>query len=169
MSGYARGVPPFRRRAEPTHGSNAASHLEVHITGPRPGRLRDRRGRGQRGPLSLPGPLTPRRVPLQRSPRDGFDALVVEIVQALGPRFASETPVEVVAEEAPLLPPEWDEPVPASVVVHSADPPRLVLYRLPLSQAATSQSDVADLVWTAVLEGLAELWHLPPEAIDPRR
>ena len=76
--------------------------------------------------------------------------------------------VDVVVEEAPLLPPEWDERVPSSVVAQHLTPARLVLYRLPLSRGCTSRDDLEDAVWEAVLDGLAQVWHVPPESLDPR-
>ncbi|MFT4299147.1 MAG: metallopeptidase family protein [Aeromicrobium sp.] len=145
--------------------------LEPVITGPRPGLTRDRRGRGRRGPMALPGPLSPSSVPRHRSPRDEFDALVGEIVRALEPHFARESePVDIVVEEAPLLPLDWSEPVPVSVVADQVSPTQLVLYRLPLARSARSarRPDVADAVWEAVLDGLAQVWQVPPESLDPR-
>ena len=143
--------------------------LEPLVTGPRPGRLRDRRGRGRRGPMALPGPLSPFSIPAHRPPRAAFDLLVAEVLRALEPHFRAETvAVDVVVEEAPLLPPAWDERVPTSVVVHHVTPARLVLYRLPLSRACADEDEVADRVWTAVLDGLAEVWSVPPESLDPR-
>ncbi|WP_229051683.1 metallopeptidase family protein [Aeromicrobium sp. Leaf350] len=143
--------------------------LDPVVTGPRPGRLRDRRGRGARGPLALPGPLSPTSVPLHRAPRDAFDRLVADVLAALEPHFVRETDdVDVVVEEAPLLPPEWDERVPTSVVAQHLTPARLVLYRLPLASGCETRADLEDAVWDAVLDGLAQVWHVPPESLDPR-
>ena len=139
------------------------------VTGPRPGRLRDRRGRGRRGPGALPGPLSPASVPTHRTRRESFDLLVASVLEALEPRFAQESDdVDVVVEEAPLLPPVWDEPVPTTVVTLTTAPARLVLYRLPLSRDCHSRGDLEDAVWHAVTEGLAQIWHVPPESLDPR-
>lgn len=143
--------------------------LDPVVLGPRPGRLRDRRGRGARGPLALPGPLSPASVPLHRSPRDAFDRIVSEVLVALEPHFVRETDdVDIVVEEAPLLPQEWDDRVPSSVVAQHLTPARLVLYRLPLSRGCTSRADLEDAIWEAVLDGLAQVWHVPPESLDPR-
>jgi hypothetical protein len=143
--------------------------LEPVVTGPRPGRLRDRRGRGTRGPVALPGPLSPASVPLHRSPRDAFDHLVGTVLAALEPHFVRETDeVDVVVEEAPLLPPEWDDRVPTSVVAQHLTPARLVLYRLPLTRGCTTRTEVEEAVWAEVLDGLAQVWHVPPESLDPR-
>ncbi len=144
--------------------------LDAVITGPRPGRLRDRRGRGARGPLALPGPLSPASVPRHRAPRDAFDLLVAEVLRALEPHFVRESEdVDIVVEEAPLLPPEWEDPVPTSIVAQHEVPARVVLYRLPLRERCRSRADLEDAVWHAVVDGLAQVWQVPPESLDPRR
>src|SRR5690348_3867366 len=108
------------------------------VSGPRPGRMRDRRGRGPRGPMALPGPLSPGSVPAHRTPRQQFDLLVGDVLAALEKHFATEPDhVDVVVEEAPLLPPEWSDDVPGSTVVHG-EVIRVVLYRLPISQRCST-------------------------------
>lgn len=145
-------------------------HLDGVISGPRPGRMRDRRGRGPRGPLALPGPLSPRGVPAHHTARQRFDALVTDILDALEPHFAIETDdVDVVVEEAPLLPPEWTDPVPLSLVARQYEPVRVIVYRLPVAGRCRSDDELTDLVWEVVLDGLSQVWHVPPDKLDPRR
>ncbi len=157
------------------HGEGARlsgkAHLGGVVTGPRPGRMRDRRGRGARGPMALPGPLSPRSVPTHRTPREQFDALVQDVLAALEPHFAAEPdPVDVVVEEAPLLPPEWTDEVPTSTAFIGEDGARIVLYRLPISQrsAAGSSRALEAGVWQVLLDRLAEIWQLSPDDLDPR-
>jgi hypothetical protein len=168
------------------HGEGARlsgkAHLGGVVTGPRPGRMRDRRGRGARGPMALPGPLSPRSVPTHRTPREQFDALVQDVLAALEPHFAAEPdPVDVVVEEAPLLPPEWTDEVPTSTASIGEDGARIVLYRLPISQrsagtpgggagpwAARSSRALEAGVWQVLLDRLAEIWQLSPDDLDPR-
>ncbi|MEH3033048.1 MAG: metallopeptidase family protein [Aeromicrobium erythreum] len=139
------------------------------VVGPRPGTMRDRRGRGHRGPMALPGPLSPAGVPAHRSARTRFDDLVGSVVAALDKHFAAEPDdVEVVVEDVPLLPPEWDEPVPLSSVTRTGDAARLVVYRLPVSGRARDEADLTDLVWEVVLDRLAEIWQVSPDDLDPR-
>lgn len=146
------------------------AHLDGVVTGPRPGRMRDRRGRGARGPIALPGPLSPGSVPAHRTPRQEFDALVERILTALSKHFDAEPDaVEVVVEEVPLLPPGWDEPVPTSALVRTREAARVILYRLPLTQRCDSPSQVENDTWEAVLDRLAQVWELSPDDIDPRR
>lgn len=143
--------------------------------------------------MALPGPLSPSSVPSHRTPREQFDVLVGGVLTAMEKHFAAEPdPVDVVVEEAPLLPPEWDDDVPTSAIVTgsgtTAGVPdagrpgvqRIVLYRLPISQRCTGAPGGAagawsadgtaleDAVWRVLLDRLAEVWQLSPDDIDPR-
>lgn len=154
------------------HGQGAnlsgMAYLGGMVTGPRPGRMRDRRGRGARGPMALPGPLSPGSVPSHRTPRQEFDVLVASVLGALEKHFAAEPdPVKVVVEEAPLLPPEWSDDVPTSTAV-TGETARIVLYRLPISQRCSTMDELDDAVWQVVLDRLAEVWQVSPDDIDPR-
>lgn len=131
--------------------------------------MRDRRGRGLRGPMALPGPLSPGSVPAHRTPRQQFDLLVGDVLAALEKHFATEPDhVDVVVEEAPLLPPEWSDDVPGSTVVRGGDASRVVLYRLPISQRCSTPIELEDAVWQVLLDRLAEVWHVSPDDLDPR-
>lgn len=151
--------------------------MEGVISGPRPGRMRRRRGRGPRGPFALPGPLSPRSVPAHRSPRDAFDNLVAAVLESLEKHFAAEPDeVDVVVEDVPLLPPEWTDDVPLSSVTRAVEPgdgtkgqaARIVLYRLPIAGRCAGPLDLEDLVWRVVLDRLAEVWQVSPDDLDPR-
>ena len=145
------------------------AHLRGIVSGPRPGRMRDRRGRGLRGPKALPGPLSPASVPSHQTPRQDFDALVEAIVDALARHFDSEPDqVDIVVEEAPLLPLDWSNPVPSSVTVRGPEAARVVLYRLPLTRQCRTRAEVENATWQAVLDRLAEVWQVSPEDLDPR-
>lgn len=139
------------------------------VIGPRPGRMRDRRGRGMRGVAALPGPLSPLGIPKRRTRRAEFERIVTAVVTALDPAFRAETDrVEVVVEDAPRLPAEWDEAVPSSVVTVHDGVTRLVLYRMPISQHAVGRSDLEDVTWSVLLDQLAAIWHVSPSDLDPR-
>ncbi len=119
--------------------------------------------------MALPGPLSPGSVPSHRTPRQQFDVLVEGVLAALEKHFAAEPdPVDVVVEEAPLLPPEWSDEVPTSMAVTSDAGGRIVLYRLPISQRCADSIQLEDAVWQVLLDRLAEVWHLSPDDIDPR-
>jgi hypothetical protein len=139
------------------------------VAGPRGGSMRDRRGRGRRGPLALPGPLSPRTVPVHRPPRAEFDLLVADAVESLRPAFEREPqPAEVVVEEVPILPEEWDDDVPLSLATEHRGVARVVLFRLPLTHRSTGREDLADLVMDHLVDRLAEVWQVPPDDLDPR-
>lgn len=139
------------------------------VSGPRPGRMRDRRGRGKRGPLSLPGPLSPARVPVERPPREEFDLMVSDVLTSLRPHFDAETEnVEVAVEEAPLLPEDWADEVPLSTTVTGTGVSRVVLFRLPMVHRSTTDLELLDLIWGTVLDRLSEIWHISPDDLDPR-
>lgn len=140
------------------------------VSGPRPGQMRDRRGRGKRGPLSLPGPLSPLGVPVHRSPRAEFDLLIGDILESLRSHFEVESEVvEFAVEEAPILPEDWADDLPLSTVVTTAEFVRIVLFRLPMTHRCDSDDDLVELAWMTVLDRLAEIWHMSPDDLDPRR
>ena len=119
--------------------------------------------------MALPGPLSPDSVPSHLTPRQDFDALVEAIVNALAKHFEAEPDrVDVVTEEAPLLPPDWPHPVPKSAAVRGPDAARVILYRLPLSKRCGSRRELEDATWQAILDRLAEIWQMPAEDLDPR-
>ncbi|MGH3359768.1 MAG: metallopeptidase family protein [Nocardioidaceae bacterium] len=136
----------------------------------RGGRLRDVRGRGRRGPLALPGPLTPSGVPATQTPAEAFDDTVVAVVERIRTRFPDEVArVDFGVEDHPLLPEDWDQRVPfATCVPASADhPARIVLFRLPLTARARGRAELGLLVLDTVVEQLAALWGRDPDDIDP--
>src|SRR5215207_5669506 len=136
-------------------GSGGTSRLRGIVSGPRPGRMRDRRGRGRRGPMALPGPLSPQSVPAHRPARVAFDLLVGDVLAALDHHFAAESEhVELVVEEVPMLPPEWTDEVPLSIVVPGTVSTRVVLFRMPIAHRCATPDDLEDVVWGVILDRL---------------
>jgi hypothetical protein len=125
-----------------------------------------------RGQPVLPGPLTPRGVPLLRSRRDRFDAIALEVVTALEDRWREELgAVEFVVEETPVLPDDWAAAtVPLSSVVRgtAGAPTRLVIFRRPIELRCETPEDLQALILTVLVEQVSELLGRPPEEIDPR-
>ncbi len=120
--------------------------------------------------MALPGPLSPRSVPAHRSARESFDLLVGDVLGALDHHFSAEPDhVDIIVEEAPILPPEWTDEVPMSILVALAGRARIVLFRLPMTHRCQSRTELEDLVWGVVLERLGEVWHLSPDDLDPRK
>jgi len=120
--------------------------------------------------MALPGPLSPDSVPSHLSPRQDFDALVEAIVDAMAKHFAAEPDrVDIVTEEAPLLPENWSHAVPTSASVRGPDAARVILYRLPLTKRCSTRQEVEDATWKAVLDRLAEIWQVSADDLDPRQ
>jgi len=145
---------------------------------------RDRRGRGLRGPLA------PAQVPLSRTRAEQFDELVDAAVARLERRWGQElAAVEfAVAEVPPSELPDWaGTPVPLAWLFPAVAapapvpptgpptrdpgigplPPRIVLYRRPLEARAGDRRELEALVLDVLVEQVADLLGLEPEAIDP--
>ncbi len=141
------------------------------VVGKRGGPARERRGRGVRGPLTLPGPLSPRGTTPRPTRRDDFDELVLSLVERLSRRWQAEWgDVEFGTEDVPQLPEDWtDEPVPFGSLVRGsgATPHRIVLFRRPIELRATSRLERAALVNEVLVEHVADLLGRDPAEIDP--
>jgi len=151
--------------------------MQAGETSPAPGRRRirrrDRHGRGLRGRL------VPTSVPLYRSRAQQFDDLVLDAVARLEPRWEAELAgVEFAVQEVPDEEISGEEIVPvplARIDPGETDPhapagersPRIVLYRRPLLARADDEDELSELIFDVVVEELAELLGLDPDAIDP--
>jgi hypothetical protein len=125
-----------------------------------------------RGPSVLPGPLSAHGVPLMRSPKAEFDAIVLDVVQDLEARWHAELGlVEFAVEETPMVPDDWEaDTVPLATLVRGSGvaPTRLVLFRRPIELRAEGRSELSAMVLTVLVEQVSELLGRPPEEIDPR-
>lgn len=141
------------------------------VVGQREGSARNRRGRGFRGPLALPGPLSPLAPPVRPSRRDEFDDLVLSLVDRLSGRWRAELGlVEFGTEDVPQLPDDWtDEPVPFGSLIRGgpAGPHRIVLFRRPIELRAKTRLERAALVNEVLVEHIADLLGRDPSEIDP--
>ena len=134
---------------------------------PGAGRRRDRHGRGLRSPL------LPHDLPGGRSRADRFDDLVLDVVEALEPRWAKDLDgVEFAVEDVPPSDPApWEHseiPLGRFFPARGEVPPRIVVYRRPVEARGGDPRDLAGLVHDVVVEQVAHLLGLPPEQIDPR-
>jgi hypothetical protein len=106
------------------------------------------------------------------SPRELFDALVLDVVQDLEERWHAELGlVEFAVEETPMVPDDWAaDTVPLATLVRGSGttPTRLVLFRRPIELRAETRADLSALVLTVLVEQVSELLGRPPEEIDPR-
>ncbi|MBA2698898.1 MAG: metallopeptidase family protein [Nocardioidaceae bacterium] len=151
-----------RRRTDP---------LALPVVRIRRGSGRDRRGRGTRGPLALPGPLSPGAPSVSVDRREEFDSLVVSLVDRLAARWRSELhDVEFGTEDVPQLPDTWtDEPVPLGSLVRRTPqtPARIVVFRRPVELRATTRLERATLVNEVLVEHVAQLLGCEPDEVDP--
>ncbi len=150
-------------------------------------RRRDRHGRGLRGRL-VP-PVTdvdgrPVRVPAAKTRGERFDALVLDAVEQLERRWATQLEhVEFAVVDVP--PVEPDEAYDGDVVLDetagggvplgrlvpggAGRPARVVVYRRPLEARAVDRLDLAGLVHDVVVDQVARLLDLDPDEVDPPR
>ena len=132
-------------------------------------RLRDRRGRGPRGPEILP--LHPGR-PVRPTSRERFDRVVLDVVADIEDRWSQRLGlVEYAVEDTPQVPDDWDveHRVPLSALVRGqgARPTRLVLFRRPIEHRVSDRAELDALVHHVVVQQVADLLGLPPEDVDP--
>lgn len=127
------------------------------------------------------GRLVPATVPLSRSRAQIFDDLVLDAVEHLEPRWATQLrDVEFAVEDVPPELPSYDSDVledgnvPLARLLPGRDsgrgrstPPRIVVYRRPLEARAYDREDLADLVHDVVVEQVANLLGLDPDDVDP--
>jgi len=130
-------------------------------------RRRDRRGRGIRGPLLPPG------APAHRSRAERFDDLVLDVVELLEQRWATQLAgTEFAVEEVPPSDPApWETggvPLGRCFPAESGSPARVVVYRRPVELRAVDDADRVDLVREVVVEQVAHLLARTPEEIDPQ-
>lgn len=145
--------------------------LALPVVRVRLGSGRDRRGRGRRGPLALPGPLSPAAPSVTADRREEFDALVVSMVDRLAARWEKELhDVEFGTEDVPQLPETWhDEPVPLGSLVRAngETPTRIVVFRRPVELRAKTRLERAALVNEVLVEHVAQLLGREPDEVDP--
>ena len=125
-------------------------------------RSRDRHGRGIRGPLAAPNPLSGRPVPLQRPSRvDFFNSCVTEAMALIGVAAPDAlTGVVVGVEEVPNLNVAWSgERVPLSAALEPTRGRRaqIVIFERPLELRATSRGELRRLVHQTIVEQLSAL------------
>ncbi len=126
--------------------------------------------------------LAPRAVPVNRTPSEVFDELVLDAVDELEEHWATElAAVEFAVEEVPPLDqaapldfdPETvlDRGIPLGRLYRTGtagiSQPIVVLYRRPIEVRAVDRDDRADLVFMIVAELVAELLGKDVDEIDP--
>ncbi len=142
---------------------------------------RHRHGRGARGPL------LPHNTPRYRSSAERFDMAVLEAYAPIHYAFAEQlTGLDLAVDTVPrmrlsvdmtVMPDEIiaDGPVPLGRIVpagvDSAGQPtraRLVIFRMPIEQRASTPSERSELLGTVITALVANYLNLDPEEVDPR-
>jgi predicted Zn-dependent protease with MMP-like domain len=131
------------------------------------GPRRDRHGRGLRGPL------VPAGVPLARTRAEQFDELVLDAAERLDQRWSEQlAEVEFAVEDVPPSDPApWEHgevPLGRLFPRSGGHPARIVVYRRPVETRVSDLRDTARLVHDVVVEQVAHLMDIEPEAVDPR-
>lgn len=135
---------------------------------------RDRHGRGLRGPLALPNPLTGTVVPVRRRPRavDHFTECIRQSVDRINqacPRAL--VGIDVGYEDVPASLSGWHPervPLAAAVPARPPLPGQIVLFRRPIEHRAASRRDVRVLVHRAIVEQLSAITGIAPDELDPQ-
>lgn len=125
-------------------------------------RRRDRHGRGIRGPLASPNPLTKRPVPLQRPSRVAFfnDCVTSALAQISQVVPEALDDVIVGVEEVPHLTVAWSGdrvPLSAALEASRGRKAQIVVFERPLEQRARSRSQLRELVHQTIVEQLSAL------------
>ena len=136
-------------------------------------RRRERHGRGLRGPLAAPNPITGVPVPLRQRPRGA--EFFVQCLRASVARTAAACPramvgIDVGYEEVPSQVSAWRNervPLAAAVPAQAGRNGQVVLFRRPLEHRANSRAELRRLVHRALLEQLSALTGIGMDELDP--
>ncbi len=150
-------------------GAAAPRNRSPYLSAPRRGSVRDRRGRGQRGPIVMAGPMNPEGRTNALTPRDEFDALVLSLVATLTARWPVElAEVEFATEDLPPPPDKWsDDALGFSCLIRSDGrlPARVVIFRRPVELRAKTRLERSALVNEVLLEHVADLLGCDPHEL----
>ena len=134
---------------------------------------RERHGRGLRGPLALPTPLTGEPVRLRSRPQstEFFTSCVsgsLGRVSASCPRALAQ--IDVGVEDVPVVAGPWSRdrvPLAAAIGPEPSKHGQVVLYRRPLEHRARTRRGLRILVFRTLVEQLHALTEIPMEELDP--
>lgn len=135
---------------------------------------RDRHGRGVRGPLALPNPLTRTavRLPGRPSAAEFFIASMTESVQRLMQTCPDAlVGVDIGVEDVPSGAFDWAlldrVPLAAAIDATVNRAARIVIFRRPLERRASDRADLRDLVHLTLVEQLSALTGRSMHDLDP--
>lgn len=133
---------------------------------------RDRHGRGLRGALAGPNPLTGAPMPVRYRTRaaDFFTSCLRTTVADIGeacPRAL--VGVDIGFEDVPTLTAAWYDRVPlaAAVAARPGQRAQVVLYRRPIEHRSNDRRELASLVRRTVVEQLSAVTGIDAAELDP--
>ncbi len=136
---------------------------------------RDRHGRGVRGPLALPNPLTRGvvRVPGRLSSAEFFlDSMTASVQRLMQTCPEALTSVDIGVEDVPSGAFDWAlldrVPLAAAIDATTERPARIVIFRRPLERRASDRDDLRDLVHVTLVEQLSALTGRSMHDLDPQ-
>ena len=133
--------------------------------------LRDRRGRGLRGPDFRAGPLAPSGVPAHRSRSDRFDALALAVLDDVESRWVDRLPpLDLAVEEVPALPEDWSSdrvPLGSLTPATPTTRARIVLFRRPIEHRAEDRAELAAVVLSVLVDQVADILGISPGEVHP--
>ncbi len=139
---------------------------------PRPGPgLRDRRGRGPRGPDFRLGPLAPDGVPAHRSRSERFDTLALAVLDDIESRWVDRLPpLDLAVEDVPALPETWSSdrvPLGSLTAATPTARARIVLFRRPIEHRAEDRAELAAIVLAVLVDQVADILGVEPGDVHP--
>lgn len=124
-----------------------------------------------RGPAFQPCDLAPYAVPARLRPYERFDAIALGVMRELWTRFPDAlATIQLGVEEVPMLPVGWSpEAVPLASFAQAqpGQPARVVLLRKPIEHRARDRDELEALIFTVLVEQVAEVLGMDPEDVHP--
>jgi len=132
--------------------------------------VRDRRGRGARGPAFGATPLAPQGVPRALTRAQRFDIDALSVFASIEHRWPGQLDhIDLAVEEVPTLPPNWSgdsmplstlQPLPGARA-------RLVVFRQPLVFRAPERGDLTAVLLRVLCNELAPVLGTAPANVHP--
>lgn len=135
---------------------------------------RDRHGRGLRGPLSLPNPLTGSPMPLRQ--RSGKVEFFTSCIRSSVTQINQDCPraligIDIGFEDVPSTSGGWQSdrvPLAAAIGARPSQHGQIVLFRRPIEHRATSRKGLRILVHRTIVEQLSAVTGIGTDELDPR-
>jgi len=133
---------------------------------------RDRHDRGMRGLLAPPRSVAGPRLRAHRPtlPSEFFVECVTDVIEDIAHHCpAALTQVDIGVEEVPDVLEPWSRRVPLALARDASPerPAHIVLYRRPIEARCSGRAQIRELVFTTLVEQLAQVTGIPVDVLDP--